>query len=320
MATILEVKSLYKHFDIGKKQTLTAVNDVSFSILQNETLGLIGESGSGKTTVGRCILRLLEPSSGTIIFKGCNVNQIEDYNFRELRSDIQLVFQEFWSSLNPRWSVERLMHEPLLLHTNMTEWERKLAINQIFERVNLTPKHLQLFPSQLTGGEQQRVGIARAVITKPSFIVLDEPTSSLDPSVRNEILSLLLDLQNEFSISYLFISHDMTAVEKVSHNIAIMYLGKIVEMGNRDELMKKQHHPYSRALLSAVLYPDPKKKLPHYTLSGEIPSPVNLPIGCSLADRCPLVTAECRESSPNLKEITPNHYCACFNYHKISTL
>lgn len=316
METVLTVNSLKKQFVVEKGKILTAVNGVSFSINEGETLGLVGESGSGKTTVGRCILRLLEPTSGSIKFFDTDILSINNTEMRNIRSKIQLVFQEFWSSLNPHWSIERLIEEPLILHTDLDISERKKLVIETSKLVNLKRKHLKLFPSQLTGGEQQRVGIARAIITNPSFIVLDEPTSSLDPSVRVEILDLLIKLQKDLGISYLFISHDMTAVERVSHRIAIMYLGKLVEIGPTDELKNNQYHPYSRALLSAVLYPDPDRKLELFSLKGEIPSPINLADECPLVKRCPIVTQRCRESMPKLEEVTPGHFCACFNHNK----
>ena len=314
METILKVDSLKKQFAVEKGKILTAVNGVSFSIKRGETLGLVGESGSGKTTVGRCILRLLEPTSGSIKFLGTDISSLGNKEMRELRSKIQLVFQEFWSSLNPHWSIERLIEEPLILHSDLSSSQRKQLVAETAKLVNLKKKHLKLFPSQLTGGEQQRVGIARAIITRPSFIVLDEPTSSLDPSVRIEILNLLIKLQAEFGISYLFISHDMTAVEKISQRIAIMYLGKLVEIGPAEELRVNQYHPYSKALLSAVLYPDPERKLELFSLKGEIPSPINLADGCPLAKRCPIVTQKCKEAMPELEEISEGHFCACFNH------
>lgn len=309
---LLEVQNLVKHFPIGLKQTVKAVNDVSFYVEKGEALALVGESGSGKTTAGRCILRLIEPTSGTIIFRGQRITAISQAQFRPSRPHIQMVFQEPYDSLNPRMRIGKILEEPLALANRLTPVERQKRVLELLDMVRLGTSFADKYPHQLSGGEQQRVGIARAIATEPDLVVLDEPTSALDVSVRGELLDLLTDLQRELGLAYLFISHDLTAVRRVCHRVAIMYLGKIVETGSTEEIFSRPLHPYSRALLSSVLYPDPNQKPSRFILKGEIPSPINLPKGCHLVARCPWAREGCVVAYPPLEELLPGRLVACF--------
>lgn len=312
MNELLRVESLTKRFPLDRQSAIWAVSDVSFSIGRGETLGLVGESGSGKTTVGRCILRLLEPDFGRIVFDSIDITTLSESKLRLLRHRMSIVFQEPYASLNPRRSVRQTVEEPLILQDALNKEERAARIFSTLDAVQLGERHLSRYPGQLTASEQQRVGIARAIVTHPDLVVVDEATSNLDPSARAEILDLFIDLQKRFSVSYLFISHDLTAVERVSHRIAIMYLGRVVEAAAADDLFAKQFHPYSKALLSAVLYPDPTWKLESFMLKGEIPSAINPPDECSLISRCPFTQPYCAEAFPNLEEVQPGHFAACY--------
>ncbi len=312
MSELLRVESLKKYFPLTKTAVIVAVNGVSFSIGHGETLGLVGESGSGKTTVGRCILRTIEPSAGSIFFDGVDITRCSQAQFRSMRHRIQLVFQEPFSSLNPRRSIGDTVEEPVQLQGVLNRHQRRQRVREVFDAVQLPASDLDRFPAELTASAQQRAGIARALVTRPDLIVLDEPTSNLDPSVAGEILDLLIAIQEEFGASYLFISHDLTAVERVSHRIAIMYLGRIVELASTHDILETQYQPYSRALLSAVLYPDPHQHLEPFVLEGEIPSPINPPDECPLASRCPLVQPGCRSAAPPLEPVAPDHVAACY--------
>jgi peptide/nickel transport system ATP-binding protein len=310
---LLEVRDLVKHFPLSHHQTVKAVSGVSFHIERGEALALVGESGSGKTTVGRCVLRLIEPTEGTIAFRGENITAMAQEKFRRLRPHIQMVFQEPHDSLNPRMRVGKTLEEPLILaNRSSSPADRRKRVLELLEMVRLSESFLDLYPHQLSGGEQQRVSIARALATRPDLVVLDEPTSALDVSVRAEILDLLTDLRERLGLAYLFISHDLTAVRRVCQQVAIMYLGKIVETGRTEEIFARPLHPYSRALLSSVLYPDPLQERPRFLLKGEISSPINLPPGCHLYPRCPWARDECTLAYPPLEELLPGHLVACF--------
>jgi len=311
MEEVIQVEHLDKRFRIGPKTAIAAVRDVSFAIGKGETLGLVGESGSGKTTVGRCLLRLIQPSGGRIKFEGFDLTSVSSSELQQLRPRMQMVFQDAQAALNPRWIVASLIEEPLVLAGGLDAPERRRMVSEVLASVRLGSTVLPLYPFQLTQGEQQRVGIARALVSRPSLIVLDEPTSSLDPSVRAEILDVLRDLQRQFTASYLFISHDLTAVEALADRIAVMYLGCIVEMAPMEELRARQYHPYSRALLSAVLYPDPTVRPERFDLSGEIPTAINPPDECPLVSRCPFVLAECRSRIPPLAPMVDGRLVAC---------
>lgn len=311
-APLLDVQDLEKFFPMGGGRYVAAVNGVTFTLGRGETLGLVGESGSGKTTVARCVIRLITPTAGKVLFDGVDIAAVKESALRRLRPRMQLVFQDYFSSLNPRWSVGDLIEEPLVLQNELNPIARGNRVSEIVESVGLTRRHLRRLPYQLTGSEQQRAGIARALATHPALVVLDEPTSNLDPFVRAEIIDLLLDLQSRYGMSYLLISHDLTAVAKLSHRIAIMYLGHLVETAQTHEILHKQLHPYSRALLSAVLYPDPSQPLDSLTLQGEIPSAINPPDECPLVSRCPFVVDQCRTKNPPLIEIEKGHFSACY--------
>ena len=317
---LLEVSNLVKHFPMGRRQTVKAINDVSFHIDRGETLALVGESGSGKTTVGRCILRLIEPTEGRITFAGAQVDTMSANQLRALRPRVQMVFQEPYDSLNPRMRIRKIVEEPILLGGDKTPAQRHDRVAEVLEMVRLGADSMDKYPHQFSAGEQQRIGIARAIATEPELVVLDEPTSALDVSVRAEILDLLTDLQEDLALSYLLISHDLTAVRRVCHRVAIMYLGKIVERGNADELFEQPLHPYSRALLSSVLYPDPSEQLSRFLLSGEIPSPIDLPPGCHLHGRCPWAVDTCNDAYPDAEELLPGRHVACFRAREMNAL
>lgn len=310
MSEVLRVESLVKHFRLDKNSYVGAVNGVSLTIAEGETLGLVGESGSGKSTLGRAILRLVEPTSGRIVFDGQDLTSLSDGAMRRLRSRLQLVFQEPGASLNPRWRIEQIVEEPLVIH-GVPEAERRARVRTMLEMVGLDGTYRTRRPGHLTGSEQQRVGIARALVTRPRLVVLDEPTSTLDQSVRGEILDVLLDLQREFGTSYLLISHDLTAIAHASHRLAVMYLGRMVELGPAREVFARQHHPYSKALLSAVLHPDPRRRLEPFLLRGEIPSAINPRDMCPLVGRCPMEQPSCAAEHPPLVETGPDHLSAC---------
>ena len=309
---LLEVRELVKHFPLGHGRAVRAVNGISFHVDRGEALALVGESGSGKTTVGRCVLRLIEPTAGAIAFRGEDITAMMPEQFRRRRRHVQLVFQEPYDSLNPRMRIGKVLDEPLMLADRSSPAERGCRVRELLDMVGLGPSFIDLYPHQLSGGEQQRVGIARAIATNPDLVVLDEPTSALDVSVRAEILDLLVDLQERLGFAYLFISHDLTAVRRVCQRVAVMYLGRIVETGRTDEIFDRPLHPYSRALLSSVLYPDPTRDQPRFLLQGEIPSPIDLPPGCPLHARCPWARPECNASVPPLEAVLPGRRVACF--------
>ena len=311
-ASVLAVQALVKHFPVGHGRAVKAVNGVSFQIERGEALALVGESGSGKTTVGRCVLRLIEPTSGAIAFRGDDILTMTPEQFRGRRRHLQLVFQEPYDSLNPRMPIGRILDEPLMLAGRGSPAARLSRVQDLLDMVGLGRSFIALYPHQLSGGEQQRVGIARAIATDPDLVVLDEPTSALDVSVRAEILDLLVDLQARLGFAYLFISHDLTAVRRVCQRVAVMYLGRIVETGRTDEIFERPLHPYTRALLSSVLYPDPAREQARFLLTGEIPSPIDLPPGCPLYARCPWSRPECDLSVPPLEALLPDRHVACF--------
>ena len=314
---LLEVENLTKIFTVGHGDDLIAVNNVSFTLERGETLGLVGESGSGKTTVGRCVLRLIEPTKGRIALGGAEISDLAPDRLRALRARMQLVFQDPFGSLNPRLTAFQTVDEPLALH-GAARAARRGRVADMLERVGLGAPLFDYYPADLTASEQQRVGIARALVTEPEFVVLDEPTSMLDPSARAEILDLLKAIQSETETAYIFISHDLTSVAKISHRIAIMYLGHIVEHAPTGIIMDSQRHPYSRALLSAVLFPDPRRRPDPYVIEGEIPTAINPKPECPLYGRCPIREDACREEVPPLREIEEAHYSACRRWSDVA--
>jgi oligopeptide/dipeptide ABC transporter ATP-binding protein len=316
MSPILTVDNLYKHFSIaGSAKVVQAINNVSFTIAPGETLGLVGESGSGKTTVGRIIVGLIEPSAGTIRF---DPQKREGVRQGSTTGKIQLVFQEPNESLDPRMKIGMTIAEPLQA-LKVERSERLRRIREAIGLVRLDPALLDAYPTELSAGQQQRVGIARAMITHPELVVLDEPTSALDPTARAEIIDLLKRIQAERNTAYLFISHDLSTVRFISHRVAVMYLGMIVEQGDAEILFNRPHHPYSSGLLSSVLLPHPDLVMESsVSLKGEIPSPINLPQGCFLASRCPFVIDRCRASMPPAESVGPGHLVHCYRHEDVA--
>jgi oligopeptide/dipeptide ABC transporter ATP-binding protein len=321
---VLEVSNLVKEFPIkgAKRDAVHAVSGVSFHIDRGETLGLVGESGSGKTTVGRCILRLIEPTSGSILFHGRDVSHISQEEFTRLRPKMQMIFQDPYDSLNPRQTAADAIGEPLVLWAKQfDQGARRRQVEGLAKTVRMTYSQLEQYPHQMSGGEQQRVGIAKSIATDPDLLVLDEPTSSLDPSAHAEIVDLLVELQRTRGFSYLFISHDLMTIRHISHRVAIMYLSQIIEVGTTKQVFEEPQHPYSRSLLSAVLYPDPSITRPKtFRLSGEIPSPIHLPPGCYLASRCPMVIPECKATEQHLVDLGAGHQVACSRATRLDAL
>lgn len=318
MSSVLSIDNLYKRFPIaGSKQVVQAINGVSLTIEPGETLGLVGESGSGKTTVGRCIVGLIEPSAGTIRFRDTDLARRQKHR-HELAGKIQLVFQEPNESLDPRRKIGDTISEPLLPLRLDREARRRRTADAL-RLVRLEPDLLDAYPSELSSGQQQRVGIARAMVTEPELVVLDEPTSALDPTARAEIIDLLRRIQSERHTAYLFISHDLSTVRFISHRVAVMYLGMIVEQGSAETVFNRPQHPYSSGLLSSVMLPHPHLKIESsVSLKGEIPSPINLPKGCFLASRCPFVIDRCRHEMPPAETVGERHTVHCFRHEDVA--
>lgn len=315
---LLDVKKLVKHFPIRQgvifsKQVgaVQAVDDITFNIREGETLGLVGESGSGKTTTGRVILRLIEPTSGEIIFDGTEITELGKDELRELRKEMQIIFQDPYGSLNPRMTVGDIVAEPLQIHNLAKGAEREKRVKELLEIVGLNAFHARRFPHEFSGGQRQRVGIARALAVNPRFIICDEPVSALDVSIQAQVINLLQDLQKEFNLTYLFIAHDLSVVKHISDRVAVMYLGKIVEIADKDALYRNPKHPYTQALLSAIPEADPTIKKERILLEGDVPSPINPPDGCRFHTRCPKVIPLCRVKEVELVDTGGGHMCAC---------
>jgi oligopeptide transport system ATP-binding protein len=317
VSEILRVNNLVKRFPVSKDSYVGAINGISFTLGVGETLGLVGESGSGKTTTGRCVLRLVEPTAGTIEFDGVDITSLQDDDLRKLRPQMQLVFQEPLASLNPRRTVGATLEEPLILAGGMSRAERRTRILETLGLVGLTSRFLSKFPAQLTSSEAQRVGVGRSLVTRPRLVVLDEPTSALDSTVRAGLLDILAEIQRELGTSFIFISHDLTAVRRISHRVAIMYLGRLVEVAPTEEIFAQQAHPYSRALLSAVLPVDPRAPLDPFVVSGEIPSALNPPDECPFYSRCPLRIDACRDGFPEFVQMGSGHMSACLRTEEL---
>ncbi len=309
---IVKIRNLVKHFPVeNSDDVVRAVDDVSFDILAGETLGLVGESGCGKSTVGRCILRLYEPTSGEVLFEGQNIIGLANTEMQKLRREMQIIFQDPYASLNPRLSILSTVSEPLKIHGIGSKKDHQERVADLLTKVGLDPNYMFRYPHEFSGGQRQRIGIARALALNPKLIICDEPVSALDVSVQAQVVNLLQDLQAEFGLTYLFISHGLAVVEHISQRVAVMYLGKIVEIAEAKELYEMPLHPYTKALLSAIPLPDPKQKRERIILTGDVPTPINPPSGCRFRTRCPIANPECAEVVPELREITKGHSAAC---------
>ena len=320
---LLEVRDLKRHFPLDeglfsrKGQSVRAVDGVDLTIREGEAVGLVGESGCGKTTLGRNIVRLDRPTAGQILFEGVDISQFADKELKPYRRQIQIIFQNPFSSLNPRLTIANMLTEPLMLHGIGDRKGRRERARELLELVGLGAAHLDRYPHEFSGGQRQRLGIARALALEPKLIVCDEPVSALDVSIQSQILNLLRELQEELGLSYLFISHDLSVVEHMCDRVAVMYLGRIVESASATELYRKTCHPYTRALLSAVPVPDPTAAIEEIILEGSVPSPVNPPPGCHFSTRCPFAVPACSESTPPLREFMPDHFVRCGRLEEI---
>jgi len=317
-AALLEVTDLKKHFPIYKgvfskvSGHVYAVDGVSFSIGRGETLGLVGESGCGKSTVGRTLLRLLDPTAGTVKVAGEDITHLQGERLLPYRRRMQMIYQDPYASLNPRMTAGEIVGEPMVVHQVGTPAERREKVASLFERVGLRPEAAGRYPHEFSGGQRQRIGIARALALNPDLIVGDEPVSALDVSIQAQIINLLMDLQDEFGLSYLFVAHDLAVVEHISHRVAVMYLGRIVEMTDRKSLFERPLHPYTEALLSAVPVPRASARgRKRVILTGDVPSPINPPSGCHFHARCPYAMPRCKVEAPKLREVVPGHVAAC---------
>ena len=311
---LVDVRKLVKHFPVDNSDDVVqAVDDVTFDIIAGETLGLVGESGCGKSTVGRCLLRLHEPTSGEVLFEGKNIIGLPNTEMQTLRREMQIIFQDPYASLNPRLSIRSIISEPLKIHRIGSRIEQDDRVADLLKKVGLDPKYADRYPHEFSGGQRQRIGVARALALEPELIVCDEPISALDVSIQAQVVNLLEDLQGELGLTYLFIAHDLSMVRHISDRIAVMYLGIIVELAERNELYLNPLHPYSKALLSAVPIPDPvaEEKRRRIILQGDVPSPVNPPSGCRFRTRCPIAADICAEAKPEFRELSPGHFVAC---------
>jgi oligopeptide/dipeptide ABC transporter ATP-binding protein len=309
---LVQVRNLFKHFPIeNSEDKVKAVDGVSFDIFAGETLGLVGESGCGKSTVGRNILRLQEPTSGEVYFEGKNILQSSKNEMRLLRREMQIIFQDPYASLNPRLNILSIISEPLVIHGIGNKREQKMRVAELLQKVGLNADYMYRYPHEFSGGQRQRLGIARALALNPKLIIADEPVSALDVSVQAQVVNLLQDLQRELGLTYLFISHGLAVVEHISNRVAVMYLGKIVEIATSAELYRNPLHPYTQALLSAIPVPDPLHKRARIILKGDVPTPINPPSGCRFRTRCPYAIDACSKIVPELREITPGHTAAC---------
>lgn len=316
---ILEVKGLKKYFPVKSSfgrttAVVKAVNDVSFNLYKGETFGLVGESGCGKSTLGRTVLRLIEPTAGEANLHNRNLFALSARELRQARQKLQMVFQDPYSSLNPRKRIGSILEEALVIHNIGSRKERTERVLDILGKVGLLPDHYYRYPHECSGGQRQRIGLARALILQPDIMICDEPVSALDVSIQSQILNLMKELQDEFKLSYLFIAHDISVVRHISDRIGVMYLGQLVEEAPTDSLIGTPHHPYTQALLSAVPIPSPSAKRTRVKLTGEIPSPLHPPSGCIFHTRCPFATDMCKQVAPIKKQVSPDHFAACHLY------
>lgn len=315
---LLKVENLVKRFPIyggifsREVASVKAVSGVSFELKRGETLGLVGESGCGKSTLGRCLIRLHDSTEGKIIYDGKDITNIEGEELRDMRKKMQIIFQDPFASLNPRMTIGAILEEPLIIHNLFASAkDRQDRIHELIDLVGLRREHLNRYPHEFSGGQRQRVGIARALAVNPELIVCDEPVSALDVSIQAQVVNLLMELQQKLGLTYIFIAHDLKVVEHVSTHVAVMYLGKIVEMAEAEELYKNPKHPYTKALMSAIPVPDPRRKEERIILTGDVPSPINPPTGCHFHPRCPMAIDDCKKIVPPLEAKSPNHIAAC---------
>ncbi len=314
---LLEVQGLRKHFPIRRgifsrvSGHVRAVDGVDLTLRRGETLGLVGESGSGKTTTGRCILRLLEPTGGSIRFEGIDLLALRPAEMRRMRREMQVIFQDPYGSLNPRMKVGSIVGEPLAIHRIARGREREEKVADLLRRVGLDPSAMKRYPHEFSGGQRQRIGIARALALNPKLVICDEPVSALDVSIQAQVVNLLMDLQEEFSLTYLFIAHDLSVVEHISDRVAVMYLGKIVEQADAETLYRDPKHPYTKALLSAIPVPDPERRPQRVLLKGDLPSPASPPPGCAFHPRCPVAVEQCSRVEPPLLDLGGGHVASC---------
>ncbi len=322
-APLLDVRNLVMHFPLTqgiifqrKVGAVQAVDGVSFSVKRGETLGLVGESGCGKSTTGRAILQLYKPTSGEVNFNGTDLTKLDSGNMRKMRRHLQMIFQDPYASLNPRMTVGNIVSEPMQIHNLVPKQERTKRVQELLQTVGLNPYFANRYPHEFSGGQRQRIGIARALAANPDFIVCDEPVSALDVSIQAQIVNLLEDLQDQFGLTYLFIAHDLSVVRHISDRVAVMYLGKIVELADRNELYENPMHPYTKALLSAIPIPDPviERQRERIILTGDVPSPINPPSGCHFHTRCPYVMDVCKQVDPPFTEKADGHFVACHLY------
>jgi len=315
---LIQVKNLVKYFPVREgllqrvKDYVRAVDDVSFVVREGETLGMVGESGCGKTTIGRTMLRLIEPTSGSVIIDGKDVFKLVGSEMKAMRRNMQIIFQDPYASLDPRMPIGESIMEGLNIHRIGTSRERYEIMLDTLKKVGLEDYHARRYPHEFSGGQRQRIGIARALALRPKFIVCDEPVSALDVSIQSQVLNILKDLQHEFGLTYLFIAHNLSVVEHISDRVAVMYLGKMVELTDRDELFAHPMHPYTRALMSAIPIPDPTLKRERTILKGDVPSPLNPPSGCRFHPRCPIAVEHCSQQEPLIREVVPDHWVACW--------
>jgi peptide/nickel transport system ATP-binding protein/oligopeptide transport system ATP-binding protein len=316
--SLVEVRNLVKYFPVraGLAQRVVnwvkAVDDVSFSVRKGETLGMVGESGCGKTTIGRSMLRLVEPTSGSVRYDGKDVLKLRGQELKDVRRHMQIIFQDPYASLDPRVPIGESVMEGLHIHNIGSRQERYDLMIDTLKKVGLEDYHARRYPHEFSGGQRQRIGIARALALRPNFIICDEPVSALDVSIQSQVLNILKDLQHEFGLTYLFIAHNLSVVEHISDRVAVMYLGKMVELAARDELYKNPLHPYTKALMSAIPVPDPKLRRERTILKGDVPSPLNPPKGCRFHPRCPIADKICSEQEPEFREAAPDHWVACW--------